>query len=64
MMWWQALEGKGESEKFPNAFKLQVSKYDCLTFDDGTPGLYTEEGIAEEIAAAEAAEAAVENPIP
>ena len=50
-MWWRAMEGKGESEMFPNALKLQVSKYDCLVFDDGTPGLYTEEQVKEEEAA-------------
>lgn len=49
LMWWRALEGKGASEKFPDAFKLQVSKFDCLVFDDGSPGLYTEEQIHEEI---------------
>lgn len=49
LMWWRALEGKGASEKFPDAFKLQVSKFDCLVFDDGSPGLYNEEQIHEEI---------------
>jgi hypothetical protein len=50
LMWWRALEGKGDAEKFPNAFKQQISKFDCLVFDDGSPGLYTEEQIYEEIA--------------
>lgn len=51
MMWWRALEGQGEAEMFPDAFKMQVSKYDCMHFDDGTPGLYTEEQIQAEIKA-------------
>lgn len=51
LMWWRALEGQGESEMFPKAFKLQVSKWDCVIFDDGTPGLYTDEQIEEESAA-------------
>lgn len=50
-MWWRAMEGKGESEMFPDALKLQVSKYDCLYFDDGSPGLYTIEQIKKEEAA-------------
>jgi hypothetical protein len=44
-MWWRAMEGKGESELFKDAEKFQVSKYDCLVFDDGSPGMYTEEQI-------------------
>lgn len=44
-MWWRAMEGKGENELFPDAWKRQVSKYDCILFDDGTPGLYTEERV-------------------
>lgn len=51
LMWWRALEGIGDAQAFPDAFKLQVSKFDCLVFDDGTPGLYTEEEIEAEIAA-------------
>jgi phage terminase large subunit-like protein len=40
-MWLRALEGKGESELFPNALKQQVSMYDCQTYDDGSPGYYS-----------------------
>ena len=47
-MWWRAMEGKGESEQFPDAWKLQVSKYACIAFDDGSPGLYTEERVKEQ----------------
>ena len=46
-MWLRAVEGKGDSELFPNAHKMQVSMYDCITYDDGTPGHYSEERIAE-----------------
>lgn len=49
-MWLRAMEGKGHNELFPDAFKQQISKYDCLTFDDGSSGLYTEEQIENEIA--------------
>ncbi len=45
MLWRLAFEGKGEQEKFPGAFKQQVSMYDCLRYMDGTPGAYTEEKI-------------------
>lgn len=47
MLWMQAIEGKGEQEKFPNAFKQQVSMYDCQTYIDGSPGHFTEERIRE-----------------
>lgn len=34
--WRQAIEERGPLEKFPNAFKRQVSMYDCLYYADGT----------------------------
>jgi hypothetical protein len=40
-MWWRAIEGEGEQELFPDAFKLQVTMYDCLKYNDGTPGHFT-----------------------
>lgn len=43
--WRQAIEGKGEDERFPDAHKQQVTMYDCLTYEDGTPGAYSEEKI-------------------
>jgi hypothetical protein len=46
-MWWRAIEGVGEQELFPDAFKLQVTMYDCLKYRDGTPGHFTEERIKE-----------------
>lgn len=45
LMWYLTMEGKGELEKFPDAFKIQVSMYDCLVFDDGSPGLFDEKKI-------------------
>jgi len=45
LMWLRAIEGRGQQELFPDAFKRQISKYDCLVFDDGSPGLYTEKQI-------------------
>lgn len=45
VMWKRAMEGVGEAELFPDAWKRQVSKYDCLVFDDGTPGRYTREQV-------------------
>ncbi len=46
-MWWQAIEGRGDQEKFPKAFKLQVPMYECVEYMDGTPGHFTRERIAE-----------------
>jgi phage terminase large subunit-like protein len=46
-MWARAIEGTGKEELFPEALKLQVSMYDCLFYEDGTPGAFTEERIAE-----------------
>lgn len=40
-LWWDAMEEKGEKEKFPGAWKKQVSMYDCLEFEDGTPGVWS-----------------------
>lgn len=48
--WKEVMEGAGEDERLPDAFKLQISKYDCLTYEDGSPGAYTEEKILREIA--------------
>lgn len=32
-------------EKFPNAQKMQISLYDCMTYEDGSPSLWTKERI-------------------
>lgn len=44
-LWWDAMEGTGEREKFPDAHKQQVSMYDCLTYADGSPSPWTKEKI-------------------
>ena len=45
-IWRATMEERGNSlEKFPDAFKLQVSMYDCLAYADGTPGPWSKERI-------------------
>ena len=44
-MWKDAMEGKGVQEKFEDAFKQQISMYDCLIYDDGTTSHWSEEKI-------------------
>jgi phage terminase large subunit-like protein len=39
-----------EPESFPGAFKRQVSMYDCMVYEDGTPGQYDEDKINRAIA--------------
>lgn len=41
---------KGEVEKFPGAWKRQVSMYDCQRYRDGTPSHWTNERIQQVIA--------------
>lgn len=43
--WKQVIEERGKLEKLPEAAKWQVSMYDCLFYDDGTPSHWTEEKI-------------------
>jgi phage terminase large subunit-like protein len=43
LLWWQAMEGKGKEEKYPDAFKQQISMYDCRYYMDGTPAVYHDE---------------------
>lgn len=48
--WRLAMEpGENEKENFPDAFKQQVSLYDCMFYRDGTPGPWTEEMIQSRI---------------
>lgn len=48
--WRLAMEPKGsEKEKFPQAFKQQISLYDCMTYKNGTPGPWSEEMINDRI---------------
>lgn len=44
-LWRRAMEERGEEETFKGAFKLNVSAYDCLEYEDGSPTLWTEERI-------------------
>lgn len=50
LLWLLAMEGKGDMEKFPHALKLQVSAYDCIEYDDGSPGHYSPEKISKTVA--------------
>ncbi len=47
-LWWSAMEEKGEKEKFVDAFKQQISMYDCTEYEDGTPGVWSVEKIREQ----------------
>jgi hypothetical protein len=44
-MWRRAVECKGGEELFPDAFKQQISMYDCIFYEDGTPSKWTPEKI-------------------
>lgn len=48
--WRETMEEKGEKERFSDAYKLQVSLYDCLEYDDGSPSHWTKERISKIIA--------------
>lgn len=44
--WRQVMEpGQREQELLPEAFKQQISMYDCLVYEDGTPSHWTNEKI-------------------
>lgn len=44
--WYLAMERQGcDDELFPNAKKWNVSLYDCMRYEDGTPSLWTKERI-------------------
>lgn len=47
LLWWQTIEGKGSDEKFRDAWKRQVSMYDCMFYEDGSESPWTEERIAQ-----------------
>lgn len=40
-LWRETMEEKGKYEKFPDAFKMQVSMYDCLKYSDGSDSPWT-----------------------
>lgn len=44
-MWKDAMEGRSTQEKFPEAFKQNISMYDCLVYEDGTESHWSEEKI-------------------
>lgn len=45
---YDVIEEKGPRERWPDAFKIQISKYDCLTYADGSPTPWTIERIKKE----------------
>lgn len=57
--WRETMEEKGELERFPKAFKRNVSMYDCLKYSDGSPTPWTRE-IIEEIKASCKSEAEIQ----
>lgn len=48
--WRDIVEVRGEGERFPKAFKRQVSMFDCLLYADGTPSHWTLQKIDHAIA--------------
>lgn len=50
-LWRRVIEpGDSEEEKFPTALKLQVSMYDCQTYEDGSDSPWTDDRINQIIA--------------
>lgn len=45
--WWLTMEERGDRERFKDAFKQQISMYDCLKYEDGTPSMWTIDRIKE-----------------
>jgi phage terminase large subunit-like protein len=43
--WREVIEEKGDKEKLVGAAKWQVSMYDCIEYEDGTPSHWSEEKI-------------------
>lgn len=49
--WRQVMEERGKTgERFPEAFKQQISLFDCQEYEDGSPSAWTDERIAAAIA--------------
>lgn len=47
-LWYRAMECQGGAEEaYKTAFKQNVSLYDCMFYEDGTPGPWNEESIKE-----------------
>lgn len=45
--WRETIEERGKNEKFPLAFKEQISMYDCLEYEDGSQTPWSKERIEE-----------------
>ena len=46
--WYRVIERRGEvDEIWPDAFKMQISMYDCLKYVDGSPTVWTPQRIAQ-----------------
>lgn len=43
--WRETIEEKGKYERFKDALKIQVSMYDCLAYEDGSPSHWSVEKI-------------------
>lgn len=43
--WYRVMEGHDSNELLPEAWKLQVSLYDCMAYEDQTPTIWTPERI-------------------
>lgn len=50
LMWYLAMQGKGEVEGFPDAFKLQITMEDCQVYEDGSPGHFDKDKVKRIIA--------------
>ncbi len=44
-VWRRTMEEKGDKELFPDAAKWNVSMYDCMEYEDGSPGMFTDKKI-------------------
>lgn len=43
--WREAIEESGKNRRFKTSFRQQISMYDCLRYEDGSPSPWTEEKI-------------------
>jgi phage terminase large subunit-like protein len=43
--WREVMEESGDGERFPDAHKIRATMYDCLKYEDGSPGAWTVERI-------------------
>lgn len=47
LMWRDTMEGEGDIERFKNAWKRQISMYQCLYYEDGSKSHWSREKIEE-----------------